>query len=317
MTRKKVPTQKGRGQGLGSRTAALGDTVPEVVAPVQRLSDTVGEVSVPVGPGDVLPSLPYAVLIEELVCASDDLRDEAAHRLPQPLRDCLGEVAASSYQDANAFCEQVAVHLRKLRLAIAFPGTGEPAHLVAEPVPGSTACRLRLQADAHGEKRVDVPDKLTLVSVEPVLLQAEKAGALAGGLYEQLGVSAKGSWQDVAKQVLPALKDRLRAIPHETYEDKKKLTAWANAELGRFGLAVRCPTTGRPSVLVAGPGGKSRSQFFVQNRDEDGRQVRPFSTRDLETLMEHLEVVPADPRRQRWGKWALHASGGKDTERNR
>ena len=58
----------------------------------------------------------------------------------------------------------------------------------------------------------------------------------------------------IAKLLAPLLNDQLRELPQQTYEQKKELCRWVNAELRNLGLAVLCPKTGLPAMMHAAPG---------------------------------------------------------------
>jgi hypothetical protein len=132
------------------------------------------------------------------------------------------------------------------------------------------------------------------------LWQERIAGAASVDLYRPLPDAIAGGAGLVA-----AARERVAGMPLDGYDDAKRVVAWLNQEFGRRGLAMQCPSSHRPSVLVAVPGGR-RPRYYTQNKDNSGRQVRPFSTRDLPALLDELEVVPAIGRRQ--GRWELRAS---------
>jgi hypothetical protein len=61
---------------------------------------------------------------------------------------------------------------------------------------------------------------------------------------------------EITDVIQKSLNDYVRSrMPHKTYEEKKAAAAWINAELLALGgFSLRCPKTGRPSLLRACPG---------------------------------------------------------------
>ena len=60
--------------------------------------------------------------------------------------------------------------------------------------------------------------------------------------------------QALAGELGPALRKHAEGMPQATYAGKKTLVRWVNAELRRFGVAIRCPKTGCASAMVADRG---------------------------------------------------------------
>jgi hypothetical protein len=84
----------------------------------------------------------------------------------------------------------------------------------------------------------------------------------------------------------------LRSLPHGTYREKRALCILANLVLRKFGLALRCPKTGRSSLLVANPGHHANvGRFQLVNQDQQGDRVRTISTPELPEV---LELIPED-----------------------
>ena len=90
--------------------------------------------------------------------------------------------------------------------------------------------------------------------------------------------------QALADALTPVLQDYLTTCKIDTYDDKRALAKWVNAESKRFGLAIRCPKTGRPSALLADPAGRS-GRFQLFNDGPDGRKVRTLSSIKLPPLV--------------------------------
>lgn len=99
----------------------------------------------------------------------------------------------------------------------------------------------------------------------------------------------------------PLLNERAAATPHETYEQKKSLARWVNAELRWFGLAIKSDRTDAPCLLVANttkaPGD---GRFMLDFTDDEGRHHRPVATVALPRLsltMDDLVRAPRGPSR--------------------
>ncbi len=120
----------------------------------------------------------------------------------------------------------------------------------------------------------------------------------SGGYVEQaqsLDELLHGFRREMAARLQPVLNAHIQAMPHETHEEKKALARWVNEELRRFDLAIRCPKTGQPSLLFAGPGNHPEiGRFILEHRTPEGKRVRPVQTPELQ----HLELMEAAPRRE-------------------
>lgn len=91
------------------------------------------------------------------------------------------------------------------------------------------------------------------------------------------------------------LNAHLAQMPQTTAREKQDLARWVNAQLRELGLALRCPKTGRPSVLISDvkEGGSDIGRFRFENRDENGAKVRTVTLQELPELqlMEDLPRV--------------------------
>lgn len=106
--------------------------------------------------------------------------------------------------------------------------------------------------------------------------------------------------QQLAAELTPTLNAKIQAMPHETYEEKKNLAKWVNEELRRFDLAIKCPKTGEPSILLADVGNKPEfGRFIIEHKNDDGKRVRSFTSAELP----HLELIEANPRREAIVEW--------------
>jgi len=145
---------------------------------------------------------------------------------------------------------------------------------------------------------LDAPADLSLKELLTLAHQAESA------FLTQLAI-----------QITPAMNHYLRDQPHNTYEEKKTLAKWLNAELGALALSVQCPRSGRAGCLV-GDIGKDpvHGRFQINVATEDGKRRRTISGKTLLERLE-LEFVPDFPRipdhevGARALKWGLSVSG--------
>lgn len=128
-----------------------------------------------------------------------------------------------------------------------------------------------------------------------ILKQAE------GSYAEQRAVLTKATdftREAIAQVLAPSLNKQAGELAQDTYEDKKHLAKWINAELRRFGLAVKCPKTGFPCLLVATTGNRpSIGRFVLDYTDADGKRHHPISWATLP----HLQLMPDDLTRSPYG----------------
>lgn len=108
----------------------------------------------------------------------------------------------------------------------------------------------------------------------------------------------------IAKALESVLNDHAAEMPHATYEEKKELAKWVNAELRRFGLAIKCPKTGRPAILIGhATGVPGVGRFHIEVLGEEGVAKRTFTGVQLPKL----ELTLADLT---WAKGS--AARGRD-----
>jgi len=96
-----------------------------------------------------------------------------------------------------------------------------------------------------------------------------------------------------------ALNEEASARPHSTYEEKKELSRWINAELRQFGLALKCDRTDRPCLLMGNPGGRPGiGRFVFEYTDDTGKRHHPLTSVELPGLM----LMPDDLTRSSYGE---------------
>jgi hypothetical protein len=101
--------------------------------------------------------------------------------------------------------------------------------------------------------------------------------------------------QRIAAELAPALNIKAQAMPHHTYDEKKELARWVNDQLRRFDLAIKCPKTGQPSLLLVMTGDHPEiGRFVIEHKTPEGKRVRPVTS----TKLPHLELMEAAPRRE-------------------
>ncbi len=106
----------------------------------------------------------------------------------------------------------------------------------------------------------------------------------------------------LAAAVQPRLNAHLRSMPHETYGEKQALATWVNHELhNELGLAIRCPRTGRPAILIADTrdGKDVQGRFRLEVHDERGRKARTYTA----SALPDLELMADPPRRESFFRW--------------
>jgi hypothetical protein len=104
--------------------------------------------------------------------------------------------------------------------------------------------------------------------------------------------------QEMAERLSGPLNTKVHRMPQETYEQKKSIASWVNATLREVGLAIRCPKTGRPAILIADirNSPEDSSRFRLEITEEDGRKVRTWSSNNLTDL--EFELREDQPRKE-------------------
>lgn len=107
--------------------------------------------------------------------------------------------------------------------------------------------------------------------------------------------------REIAETLGPKLGVYLKTAPQATYEQRKLLSSWCNHELHSLHLCIRCPKTGRASILVADIRGNAddTSRFRLQSRGEQGQTIRTYSSKELP----HFELIEDPPRREGASRW--------------
>lgn len=100
--------------------------------------------------------------------------------------------------------------------------------------------------------------------------------------------------------------------PHDNYDERRKLASKINETLQGLGLALRCPNTGLPAILVVDrPVAESEyTRFRFDVRKPQGGRMR---TANSKTLPE-LTVIEDSPRIEPLSGWAKRAQKSRSKE---
>lgn len=82
--------------------------------------------------------------------------------------------------------------------------------------------------------------------------------------------------EEIASELQDAFNAQIRSMPHQTYPQQRALVIWVNSQLRDLGLAVRCPKTGLPGILIADTSSPDSTvgRIRMDVRDDSGRRIR-------------------------------------------
>lgn len=105
---------------------------------------------------------------------------------------------------------------------------------------------------------------------------------------------------DLAEIATPLINAEMRERDQGEYESRKSLCSWVNETLRSLGLAVRCPSTDRPGILVANARDRSdwKGRFRFETRSTDGQVVRSMTS----STLPEVDLVPDRARPE--GLWS-------------
>ena len=103
----------------------------------------------------------------------------------------------------------------------------------------------------------------------------------------------------LASQVTSPMNDHLTTIPHDRYEDKKSMAVWINGELRELGLAIKCPNTGKDTMLcVDRQNVPTQGRFRLRPISDGSRRTYTSSRLFPLTLTSHFERI--EPFTRQW-----------------
>lgn len=95
------------------------------------------------------------------------------------------------------------------------------------------------------------------------LVEDEKTCSYAE-LVMRLRDAQQAFHEAVAERFAPALNSHLGGLPSDRHTEKQAIARDVNADLRSLGLAIACPKTGKPAVLLASPGHEpSKGRFQI------------------------------------------------------
>jgi hypothetical protein len=99
-------------------------------------------------------------------------------------------------------------------------------------------------------------------------------------------------YAELAKRLEPTLNAYAKDQPYTTLEERSELASWINNTVRQLGLALVCPKTQRPAILISDVTGGSRQKlrFRFQTSEASGKRVRNGMSADLPDL--HLMQAP-------------------------
>ena len=100
---------------------------------------------------------------------------------------------------------------------------------------------------------------------------------------------------EMARELSASFNAHIQSLPQNSYDDKQSIATWANRELHRLHLAIRCPKSGKPALLIANyrQRGDDRPRFKIECRHSEGRTNTIFSG-----ALPELELIEDPPRQE-------------------
>ncbi len=121
-----------------------------------------------------------------------------------------------------------------------------------------------------------------------------------GDVRERLAVMSDCVRGEIARILEPKLNEEAQRRPKSTYEEKKALAKWINAELRQFGLALKAPGVEKPCILLAHPGNDPAvGRFQFDYTDDRGVRRRVGHSVPLPTLTLTLDDMTRAPYGER------------------
>jgi hypothetical protein len=209
-------------------------------------------------------------------------------------------------QNLQVLISEAMSHLaspRRGSLLAEAPGRGQLFATVLR-VEDEDAARTYCEQAKGGEvslpNRREESDNSRADRIRAVLSKARPTGYLAAVNEAKELVSL--TKQEIIARITPLLNAQVSAMPSENYGDKQKIASWVNGELRRLGLAIRCPKTNHPAILVADVRGGEHeiSRFRLEIRDDSGNRKRTWSSQSIP----ELTLMEDSPREEPIAKWS-------------
>ncbi|MCA9217362.1 MAG: hypothetical protein KDB27_30045 [Planctomycetales bacterium] len=129
-------------------------------------------------------------------------------------------------------------------------------------------------------------------------------GALTGDwkdVTDAIGAASGVLRDKAANRVEPVLNEYVRLQPQDSLEQKRALASLINERLQALGLAIRCPITNAPAIIVADQRSDSPniSRFRLRARKPGGGRTTHGVWRELPPL----ELMPDSGRVEPFAKW--------------
>ena len=112
-------------------------------------------------------------------------------------------------------------------------------------------------------------------------------------LYPEIKRIGELTRSEMASRLTPAFNAMLQSMPQETYEDKKQLCRFANAQLHAIGLSIASPDGSESALLVASSDpDPERGRFRLRTSSKDAGVRFPKSSVNLF----EVQLIPASER---------------------
>lgn len=104
--------------------------------------------------------------------------------------------------------------------------------------------------------------------------------------------------EELVAALEPAINAHIKTLPQQTYDDKKELSKWVNAELRQFGLSIRDPKSGNCCLLRGNTATDLHSgRFMLDYTDNLGKRHYPLTS----VAIPQLTLMPDDLTRASYG----------------
>jgi hypothetical protein len=93
----------------------------------------------------------------------------------------------------------------------------------------------------------------------------------------------------------------IQTLPQQTYQERKVIASFVNEELRELGLAIKCPRSGRPAILIADVKNSTdgTGRFRLESRNDGGHKYRTRTSSKLFAL----NLIEDSPRKEGMARW--------------